>query len=83
MIKLRSIISLRLRFFKFNDDIGDIVFKNFNIIDIFYIFLYFGIGGCRLKIFFRNCIIRGWLLMDILFIVIIVDSVFFVVFSEL
>lgn len=83
MIKLRSIISLRVRFFKFNDVIGDNVFKNFNIIDIFYIFLYFGIGGCRLKIFFRNCIIRGWFLMDILLIVMIVESVFFVVFNEL
>jgi len=81
--KLRSITSLRLRFFKLNDDTGDNVFENFNTIDTFHTSLYLGTGGRRLKTPFRNCTTRGWLLMDIPSTVIIVDSALLAVFSEL
>ena len=83
MTKLRSITSLRLRFFKLNDDTGDSVFKNLNTIDTSHTSLYLGTGGRRLKTPFRNRTTRGWLPMDIPSTVIIVDSALLAVFSEL
>ena len=83
MTKLGSITSLRLRFFKLNDDAGESVFKNLNTIDTSHTPLYLGTVGRRLKTPFRNRTTRGWLPMDIPSTVIIVDSALLPVFSEL
>jgi len=81
--KLRSITSLRLRFFKLNDATGDNVLKNLNTIATSHTFLYLGTGGRRLKTPLRNRTTRGWLSIGIPSTVIIVDRALLAMFSEL
>ena len=83
MTKLRSITSLRLRFFKLNDATGDNVFKTLNTMDTSHTSLYLGTGGRRLKTPFRNRTTRGWQPMDTPSTMIVVDSALFAVLSEL